>query len=505
VSIDGEEASTTLSWSSRGAESVRIDPDIGIVDANGSMTVAPLQTTTYTISATKDGETAADSVTVTVIDLTAVPTVTLSALPATIVRGASATLSWSATNVTSVTLDNQSGALPMTGSLVVAPFQTTTYTVTTTNAAGTATASATIAVTDPPPTVTFSANPVQIRAGEAATLAWSATLADTVSIDPGIGSVDPSGTLAVTPNQTTTYTITAIGSGGTTTASATVSVSNPISLQITSPAHGLVVSAPSVSVTGTLTHADGFETGLTVNGTLAVIDGDRFTADHVPLLQGENTLTATATDAAGITLTDSVKVYAELPEDYIQLSADPVSGTSPFETTLHIDSSFEIASSQISYQGPGEVQLLDRTIDEYRLEISTSGVYTFGVAVTDQRGHAYSDDVTVKVIDEAALDALLQAKWAGMKAALMAGDVQGALAYHHEYSRERYGAIYNALGDELPALVGQMQAISWICYVDGTVKYRIRQNHEINGEVVTVTYYIYFSRGENGLWLIERY
>ena len=366
------------------------------------------------------------------IDPTAVPTLTLSALPATIARGASATLSWSATNVTSVTLDNQSSALPMTGSLVVAPTQTTPYTVTATNAAGTVTASATIAVTDPPPIVELTVEPAQTLVGDSVTLAWNTTYADTVAIDQGIGTVSGTDLRVVAPLQTTTYTITAAGSGGTTTASATVSVSNPISLQITRPAHGLVVSAPSVSVTGTLTHADGLETGLTVNGTLAVIDGDRFTADHVPLLQGENTLTATATDAAGITLTDSVTVYAELPEDYIQLSADPVSGTSPFETTLHIDSSFEIASSQISYQGPGEVQLLDRTIDEYRLEISTSGVYTFGVAVTDQRGHAYSDDVTVKVIDEAALDALLQAKWAGMKAALMAGDIQKALDYHYE-------------------------------------------------------------------------
>ena len=255
----------------------------------------------------------------------------------------------------------------------------------------------------------------------------------------------------------------------------------------------------SVTIRGTLSHARGLETGLTVNGVPVIIHGDQFIADHVPLVEGENTLTAMATDTDGITLTDSVTVYAELPENYIQLSADPVSGTAPFETTLHIDSSFAIASSQISYQGPGEVQLLDRTIDEYRVEISTIGVYTFGVAVTDQQGHAYSDDVTVKVIDEAALDALIEAKWAGMKAALMAGDVQGALAYHHEYARKRYGAIYNALGDKLPALVGQMQAISWICYVDGTVKYRIRQDHEIDGEVVTVTYYIYFSRGENGL------
>jgi hypothetical protein len=155
--------------------------------------------------------------------------------------------------------------------------------------------------------------------------------------------------------------------------------------------------------------------------------------------------------------------------------------------------------SPVFDDGPAEVTFLDLTIDEARLEIATSGVYTFSVEVIDQEGETYTDSVSVEVVNAAALDGLLRDKWAGMKAALMAGDVQGALAYHHEYARKRYGAIYNALGDALPALIGQMQAISWICYVDGTVKYRIRQDHEIDGEVVTVTYYIYFSRGENGL------
>ena len=92
-----------------------------------------------------------------------------------------------------------------------------------------------------------------------------------------------------------------------------------------------------------------------------------------------------------------------------------------------------------------------------------------------------------------------------MKTALIAGDVDGALEYHHENQRERYAAIYNAIGSGLENLAGQMQDIFWISYVNGLAKYRIRQNHEISGQVVTITYYIYFSRDKNGLWLIERY
>jgi hypothetical protein len=320
-----------------------------------------------------------------------------------------------------------------------------------------------------------------------------------MAIEPTIGQIAGSASRELRPS------VTATGSGGTTTASATLTVTNPITLAITEPVEGALIPDTAVTVRGTLSHSRGLDTGLTVNGMPVIIDGDQFIANHVPLAPGENTLTATATDTDGITLSDAIAVNAHYPEANIRLSASPDSGTAPFETRLQIDSEFPIVTTQFYYEGPGDVTFLDQSIDAARVEIAISGVYTFSVDVTDQEWNAYTDSVSVGVVDEEALDALLQAKWAGMKAALMAGDVQGALAYHHEYSRERYGAIYDAMGDDLAMLAGQMQAISWICYIDGTAKYRIRQNHEINGEVVTVTYYIYFSRGENGLWLIERY
>ncbi|BBO72201.1 hypothetical protein DSCA_61310 [Desulfosarcina alkanivorans] len=254
-----------------------------------------------------------------------------------------------------------------------------------------------------------------------------------------------------------------------------------------------------------LDHAEGLETGLMVNSLPAMIDGDQFTVNHVPLIQGENIITAAATDASGLTLSDSITVNAEMPEDYIRLTASPVSGTSPFETTLRIDSSFAVASVQMTYFGPDDVTYLDESMDEIRLEVTTEGIHTFEIEATDSEGNVYTDEISIEVVDRAALDDLLQDKWTNMKAALMAGDVDGALEYHHEDARERYAAIYNALGDDLATLVGRMQNISWINYVNGVAKYRIRQNHEINGQVVTITYYIYFSRDKNGLWLIERY
>jgi OOP family OmpA-OmpF porin len=57
-----------------------------------------------------------------------------------------------------------------------------------------------------------------------ATLTWSSTHASTVSIDPGVGTVDPSGSKQVCPPSSTQYTITAAGEGGSGTATMTVSV-----------------------------------------------------------------------------------------------------------------------------------------------------------------------------------------------------------------------------------------------------------------------------------------
>ena len=75
-----------------------------------------------------------------------------------------------------------------------------------------------------PPTVSFSANPDSVKEGECATLTWSSTNASSVSIDQGVGAVDPSGSQEICPKTPVQYTITATGEGGSRTASTTVNV-----------------------------------------------------------------------------------------------------------------------------------------------------------------------------------------------------------------------------------------------------------------------------------------
>jgi len=88
---------------------------------------------------------------------------------------------------------------------------------------------------------------------------------------------------------------------------------------------------------------------------------------------------------------------------------------------------------------------------------------------------------------------------------LVAGDIEKALSYHHEAFKERHESIYNLLGNNLPSLAQQMQDIEMIFAEGNRAKYGINRDHDIDGQIVTITYYIYFSKDENGLWKIERY
>ncbi|MCI5149459.1 MAG: carboxypeptidase regulatory-like domain-containing protein [Candidatus Electrothrix sp. MAN1_4] len=221
--------SSLLIWTCTNADSITIDNDIGTVNLNGAISfsgfvyVQPTVTTTYTITAEGPGGITTESITIHVAGTTPTPTVAITADPLSIVAGDTSTLSWTSTNVGSVSIDNDIGMVDFNGSVSVTPTETTAYTITATGAGGIVSKSVTVTVL-PLPAVTIAAEPAAIPKGDSSVLSWTSINADSVSINNGIGTVDLNGSVSVSPSVTTTYTITATGAGGTVSESTTVTV-----------------------------------------------------------------------------------------------------------------------------------------------------------------------------------------------------------------------------------------------------------------------------------------
>jgi len=77
------------------------------------------------------------------------------------------------------------------------------------------------------PSVTLDADRSSIAAGQSVYLRWTSVNATDVDIEPGVGKVALAGATSVSPRESTTYTLTAIGPGGIKTATTYVSVTAP--------------------------------------------------------------------------------------------------------------------------------------------------------------------------------------------------------------------------------------------------------------------------------------
>ena len=105
-----------------------------------------------------------------------------------------------------------------------------------------------------PPTVSISADPLSIQKGKSSTLSWTSMYSDYCILEPGIGTVATSGSYDVSPTDTTTYTISAVGRGGTASASVTVEVTKPAYDPPTvdlSPPKAAITKGESITITWT--------------------------------------------------------------------------------------------------------------------------------------------------------------------------------------------------------------------------------------------------------------
>jgi len=278
-----------------------------------------------------------------------------------------------------------------------------------------------------------------------------------------------------------------------------VDVTPSLSVTVTSPSNGGTITRPDVAVKGIVVNSTGNETGVTVNGVPAIVYGNQFTAAHVPLSEGVNTITITATDTAGTTTTSTITVNAATTGNYIRVTSNIESGIAPSEVTLRVDGSFSITNSSLNATGPASPEITAIAPDEYKVKMIAEGTYTFTVSAIGLDGNTYQDAVTITVMNRAQIDRLLKAKWEGMKTALLASNIDGALGYFVEQSKERYRQAFTTVGSaNINTIFTNITELRFKTMYGPVAEYwALRQ--EPDG---TFAYPVTFVQDANGIWRI---
>jgi len=216
-------AATTLTWETENVDSVLIEPDVGVADlpVSGTIDALPAVTGNYSLTATGQGGQVVATAWVVVIPNPTIDSLTID--PDTIALGETATLSWSVRGALRVWFDPGPGIVEdeFEATREVQPDETVNYVLHATNGGGERTASVTIVVEQPPRVVRFEPEPATIMTGATSRLHWELIDAESVEIrdeldrvlDLGAEAV-AAGSVEVAPLRTTSYTLTAEGTGG---------------------------------------------------------------------------------------------------------------------------------------------------------------------------------------------------------------------------------------------------------------------------------------------------
>ena len=310
---------STLSWDVAHADLIFFDNEIGYVAPQGSLEVQPLETTTYTLGAIGPGGNSTETITVTVTLMP--PIVEIFAAPETIIFGESTTITWNSTGADTCVIEPDIKEVDPSGNLTAEPNETTTYTIVATGPGGTATDEVTVTVLNPEPIVEFVAEPETLVLGESTTLTWFTEYADTCVIEPDIGAVDLNGSMMVTPTQTTTYTITATGPGGSAASHVTITVYQPPTATVSVYPDSILVRE-SATLSWSTTYANNIQIDqgigvVSANGSVVVSPTDTMTytisaSGSGGSVTAQTTVTVVEIPQVGLVVSDNEIDYAIL-------------------------------------------------------------------------------------------------------------------------------------------------------------------------------------------------
>ena len=283
----------------------------------------------------------------------------------------------------------------------------------------------------------------------------------------------------------------------TTSAAVAISVTSP-TLTIETPLDGATIDGDRVNVSGRIDLAG--SAGVTVNGTIAAIYGDRFYANDVALTAGANVLTAALTRLDGAVATRSIGV-ASSGAGLMEAEVGPTQGLVPLKTTIEVSSRTDVEIIRLDIDANG-----DGTFDQTLTAAPWASTVTYGgsgktdlvLRATFSDGTVVSRSYPIVIEDRAMRDQQLRAVWSGMKIALAAGDKAAAMQYMDASLQQRYGPAIDLLLPSMAAIVGSFSDPHTMTLTNELGEYAVTRM--IDGE--QRVFLIYFGRNGDGLWRI---
>ena len=274
----------------------------------------------------------------------------------------------------------------------------------------------------------------------------------------------------------------------------------PPQLAITFPVQGALISTNRTRVTGTVQGP--VNTGVVVNGRVALVYDGTFVVDNVPLAAGQNTLTAMATALGTESTQAQVAVTSDGGPLVLEVSASSTSGIAPLNVTFsyQFGSSTPVQQLRVDFDGNGS---FDFTTTDPAAPLqhlyTTPGLYMARVQVTDQLGGVFEADVAISAHDVATLDGLLKSLWNGMNAALVNGDIPSALTYLDHGAQKKYGPVWQVLLPHMAEIIASYSPLRGLSASSRVAEYGF--NRIVDGE--KRLFLVYFLQNTDGVWRLS--
>lgn len=316
----------------------------------------------------------------------------------------------------------------------------------------------------------------------------------------GIDSIFYNGFETSTGNPASTTAHGAILSPGVAT-----SITGPsLAVTITYPVNGATVNGPTTEVAGSFTGPT--DTGITVNGVVAYVDGGKFLASAVPLQAGSNTINVAATTITGNTASASIGLtQGSASPDAVTLSVARPESYAPFLVNFTpnvgtLPGGASVASLSIDYNGDGVDDVTNPSPGVTLTYLATQpNLYAARLTVTDSNNVTYTAYAHYMVEDLTRQSGMLCDVYGYMKQRLNAQDSAGALTAIDPNAQDEYQALFTNNASALPAYVVNLGNIVDGYLTGNTATFIVvRQNVDqtLSG------FHIEFSQSADGTWRI---